>query len=109
MTETPALRQVIAYLKSRPMETARVPAKEMKAVFRGRSKPLHECVQDWADANGFTLTGDRPSLAIANVFIFRRRKECDESPDGQHDFKPDLEYDSTGETINCMHCGETKP
>lgn len=71
MTETPALRQVIAYLKSRPLETARVNASEFKMAFRGRSRPLHECVQEWADAHGFTLTGDRPELAIANVFIFR--------------------------------------
>jgi hypothetical protein len=34
---------------------------------------------------------------------------CAESPDGEHSFQPDLEYDPTGGTINCEYCGEGSP
>jgi hypothetical protein len=30
---------------------------------------------------------------------------CPYSPDNEHSFSPDLEYDPTGQTINCDHCG----
>lgn len=32
-------------------------------------------------------------------------KECPSSPTGRHDFSQDMEYDSTGMTWNCEHCG----
>ena len=35
--------------------------------------------------------------------------KCPDSPDGMHEFEPDLEYDQSGETINCVHCGEPAP
>lgn len=31
------------------------------------------------------------------------------SEGGDHDFTPDLEYDATGQTVNCSKCGEAKP
>lgn len=31
------------------------------------------------------------------------------SEGGDHEFTPDFEYDSTGETINCSKCGEPEP
>lgn len=34
--------------------------------------------------------------------------KCDESPDRKHHFVPDYEYDMTGKTINCEHCGQTR-
>lgn len=37
------------------------------------------------------------------------KKQCPDSPNGQHDFAPDYEYDSSGRTINCQHCGEPEP
>ena len=33
-------------------------------------------------------------------------KECEDSPTGKHIFTSDLEYDSTGSTINCSYCGQ---
>lgn len=41
-----------------------------------------------------------------------RRKErgtnaCPEG--GDHDFTLDVEYDATGQTVNCSKCGEAKP
>jgi len=32
--------------------------------------------------------------------------ECEHSPTGKHSFSPDIEYDESGKTINCEHCGE---
>ncbi len=32
--------------------------------------------------------------------------KCEDSPTGAHVFTVDLEYDPTGRTINCEHCGE---
>lgn len=35
---------------------------------------------------------------------------CPERADGgPHEYTADLEYDSTGQTINCEHCGEEPP
>lgn len=34
---------------------------------------------------------------------------CPDSEDGKHEYTPDEEYDSTGLTWNCCHCGELKP
>jgi hypothetical protein len=39
----------------------------------------------------------------------KKSVECEDSPDGKHHFICDLEYDSTGNTINCEHCGEPMP
>lgn len=33
-------------------------------------------------------------------------ERCDGGP---HEFTPDIEYDQTGQTINCEHCGEEQP
>lgn len=38
-----------------------------------------------------------------------KETKCPDSPDGKHSFTPDLEYDSSGRTINCEYCGELKP
>jgi hypothetical protein len=35
--------------------------------------------------------------------------ECAESLDGKHEFATDWEYDSTGGSVNCCHCGEPSP
>jgi len=35
--------------------------------------------------------------------------KCKESPDGEHNFTPDIEYDITGKTVNCEYCGEPEP
>jgi len=32
--------------------------------------------------------------------------ECPDSPDGKHDFAPDIEYNPYDPPINCQHCGE---
>lgn len=42
------------------------------------------------------------------LFVRKPLKECEESPDGKHSFTPDFEYDSSGETINCEHCGQSR-
>lgn len=34
---------------------------------------------------------------------------CRESPDGKHDFSIDYEYDESGRSISCCHCGEGPP
>lgn len=34
-------------------------------------------------------------------------KECADSPTGKHELTADLEYDPTGEIINCSFCGMT--
>lgn len=35
---------------------------------------------------------------------------CPERADGgPHEFTPDIEYDASGETVNCEHCGEEPP
>jgi hypothetical protein len=34
---------------------------------------------------------------------------CPDSPDGQHHFTPDLEYDSANPPVNCEFCGEPEP
>lgn len=43
---------------------------------------------------------DQPARRPAKV-----KGPCPDSPNGQHQFSADLEYDSTGQTINCEHCG----
>ena len=30
---------------------------------------------------------------------------CVDSPDGIHDFQPDVEYDAVDPPLNCVHCG----
>jgi hypothetical protein len=35
--------------------------------------------------------------------------ECPDSPDGEHLFTIDYEYDPDGLTINCVYCGEEQP
>lgn len=37
------------------------------------------------------------------------RVECGDSPDGRHSYTADHEYDPTGKTINCEHCGHLEP
>ncbi len=37
------------------------------------------------------------------------KSKCQDAPNGIHSFEPDYEYDSSGETINCVHCGELAP
>lgn len=32
-------------------------------------------------------------------------ESCPDSPTGEHEFSVDVEYDSTGQTVNCEHCG----
>mgnify|MGYP001606134767 FL=1 len=32
---------------------------------------------------------------------------CEDSPDGRHDFQPDVEYDAVDPPLNCVHCGTT--
>ena len=40
----------------------------------------------------------------------RESRKCPESPDGgEHEFEADYEYDETGSTSNCIHCGELEP
>ncbi len=34
---------------------------------------------------------------------------CEDSPTGRHEFEIDLSYDPSGNTINCIHCGEPYP
>lgn len=34
---------------------------------------------------------------------------CPDSPTGRHEFEVDIEYDHTGKTINCVHCGAMEP
>ena len=35
---------------------------------------------------------------------------CPERGDGEpHEYTPDIEYDATGKTVNCMFCGEEQP
>lgn len=34
---------------------------------------------------------------------------CSTSPDGEHAFTPDVEYDASGDTINCEYCGAEDP
>jgi len=36
-------------------------------------------------------------------------KPCPDSPRGNHKFELDLEYDPSGCTVNCVHCGEPMP
>jgi hypothetical protein len=36
-------------------------------------------------------------------------KQCQDSPNGKHEYSPDFEYDLTGGTINCEYCGDSKP
>ena len=36
----------------------------------------------------------------------KKKIECEDAPDGRHNFVPDIEYDITGQTINCEYCGE---
>jgi len=36
-------------------------------------------------------------------------KPCPDSPRGNHVYEPDLEYDISGCTVNCIHCGEAQP
>lgn len=38
--------------------------------------------------------------------VASEQRACEDSPNGEHEFTPDLEYDPTGETINCLHCGK---
>lgn len=38
-----------------------------------------------------------------------KRVECRDSPSGRHVFSQDLEYDSSGKTWNCEHCGMPRP
>jgi hypothetical protein len=41
------------------------------------------------------------------VTIEQARPMCPEREGGgAHEFTADLEYDSTGKTVNCEHCGE---
>lgn len=50
------------------------------------------------------------STALATSAPIRERvatETCPENPGGPHSFTPDLEYDSTGQTINCALCGES--
>jgi hypothetical protein len=66
------------------------------AVLRGQQK-----------INGRLVNRSIAATEIVNDSI--QRLDCADSPDGKHQFAPDLEYDSTGETINCEYCGEPKP
>lgn len=40
--------------------------------------------------------------------FLRSMYECPDSPDGKHNFTVDMEYDSTGQTVTCEHCGESQ-
>jgi hypothetical protein len=37
----------------------------------------------------------------------RTKDLCEESPNGLHEYEPDIEYDITGKTVNCKYCGES--
>jgi hypothetical protein len=65
------------------------------AVLRGQQK-----------INGRLVNRSIAATEIVNDSI--QRLDCGDSPDGKHQFAPDLEYDPTGETINCEYCGEPK-
>ena len=45
-----------------------------------------------------------PVCAIPKLGPLARAK-CSESPTGEHNFCADLEYDDSGNTVNCEHCG----
>lgn len=72
MTRDP-LQRVIEYLRQVPAGKALITAKEIKEhpQFRGRSKPLHEVVIEWATLHGFTVTTDRADAAAATTFYLR--------------------------------------
>jgi hypothetical protein len=40
--------------------------------------------------------------------VAKESVECEESPNGRHKFNADLEYDPSGATINCEHCGDVQ-
>lgn len=66
-----ALEEAFAYLARMPKGVAQVKTEDAKKSLRGRSGPVHVAAQAWAEMHGFTITGDRPSLAVSNIFYFR--------------------------------------
>lgn len=52
---------------------------------------------------------DEVRRQVEKEFPPLKRVECDESPNGNHSYTADLEYDPTGNTENCEWCGELKP
>lgn len=68
-----ALTDAAAYLAQVPGGKAVVLASDAKKSFRkvGRTGPAYINAKIWAEGNGFTVTGDRPDLAVSNIFYFR--------------------------------------
>lgn len=67
------LEEAFAYLEKVPTGKAQVRSDDAKSSFRkaGRSGPVAANVKIWAEMHGFTVTGDRPSLEVSNIFYFR--------------------------------------
>ena len=54
--------------------------------------------------------GAAPALATnGTIRELVAAETCPENNGGPHNFTPDIEYDSTGETVNCEFCGEAQP
>ncbi len=52
---------------------------------------------------------DHPDDPAGGFAAEEHQPECAESPDGQHHFTLDLEYDPFVETLTCEYCGDPKP
>jgi hypothetical protein len=48
--------------------------------------------------DGVTLNGDESDFYVA---------DCEDAPDGRHEITADLEYDPSGQSRSCEHCGRT--
>lgn len=71
----------------------------------------------WTDGHTKRLTGSAEECTLYEpheALKPRRRRgagsgpkegECIAAPDGLHNVTPDYEYDSSGRTKNCEHCG----
>lgn len=71
-----ALEEAFAYLERVPKGTAVVSSGDAKKSLRaaGKSGPVHVNAKIWAEQQGLTITGDRPDLAVSNIFYFRRKE-----------------------------------
>lgn len=80
--------------------------------FAPRAKGLCESCTAARARNGNCACGRPLRHVRSSRFIMQLcvcRMECPESPDGGHDYQPDIEYDSSGMTKNCFYCGKEKP